>query len=192
MPLPRTIVAYAAGTDTRAQFTTPPDPRQVADLVTAHEDPVVGGTIRGSFNHTSSGSWVRFDFGSGNKVTDDGNWNGTYDCWVPPSGHFDDYTTIYVDIPWRAAWYGNGAEFQAQAQAATRSSVGSGSVLAEYNGYYCYVGHEGSYSYAHTASGCIPAVPLTTGQTVEFRVFQDTGSNQTIDVAWGVRLHGAA
>lgn len=192
MPLPRSIVVYAAGTDTRPQFTTPADPRQVADLVTAHEDPVVGGTIAGSFNHTSSGSWVRCDFGSGDKVSDDGNWSGTYDCWAPPSGFFDDYTTIYVDIPWTMAWYGNGNAFEAQAQAATRTSLGAGSVGAEYGGHYHYVGHAGSYSYGHTAGGCIPGVPLTTGQTVELRAFQNTGSNQTIAFRWGVRLHGAA
>lgn len=192
MPLPRSIVTYAAGTDTRPQYTTPPDARQVADLVAAHEDPIVGGTVNGSFNHTSSGSWVRCDFGSSDKVTDDGNWNGTYDCWAPPSDYFDHYTTIFVDIPWRMAWNGNGNAFEAMAQAATRTSLGAGSVSVEYTGHYMYVGHYGSYAYAHTASGVITAVALTSGQTVELRAFQNTGANQTIGFRWGVRLHGAA
>lgn len=185
------ITVYAAGTDTRNQFTTPPDPRQVSDLVAIHNSTIHGGggTIAGSFNHTSTGNWVRCDFGSSGKVTDDGNWNGTYDCWVPPSTYFDAATTIYVDVLWRCEWYGTGAAYEAGCQAATRASLGAGSVAAEYNGHYVYVGHAGTYSYSHTASGAIAAVPLTEGQTVELRTFQNSGGNQTITFRWGVRHH---
>lgn len=186
------ITVYAAGTDTRNQFTTPPDPRQVSDLVAIHNSTIHGGggTIGGSFNHTSTGNWVRCDFGSSDKVTDDGNWNGTYDCWVPPSTYFDSYTTIYVDIPWRCEFYDPGTAYWAGVQAATRASLGAGSVSTELNGNFEYVGTTGpTYGYALTASGVIPAVPLTEGQTVELRTWQNTGGNQTITFRWGVRHH---
>ena len=49
MPLPRFVVRITPGTDTRNQFTTPPDARVVEDLIAAHEDPVVGGTAVGSY-----------------------------------------------------------------------------------------------------------------------------------------------
>lgn len=191
MPLPNHAVRITPGTDTRNQFTTPADPRIVEDLLEALDDPIVGGTVANtSFSHTSSGNWVRADFSS--NVTSDGNWNTTYDCWAPPANYFDDYTTLYVDIPWVAAWSGTGVAFEAQVQAATRASVGAGSVAVEYSGYYAYVGHYGSYAYAHTASGTIPAVALTTAQSVELRLWQNTGGSQTIQFRWGVRLHGAA
>lgn len=186
------ITVYTAGTDTRNQFTTPPDARQVSDLVTIHNSTIHGGggTIAGSFNHTSTGNWVRCDWGSSDKVTDDGNWNGTYDCWAPPSTYFDAATTIYVDIMWAVAFNGTpNAAYEAGVQAATRASLGAGSVAAEYNGLYLYVGHYGSYEYAHTDSGTIPAVPLTEGQTVELRTFQNSGGNKTIGFRWGVRHH---
>lgn len=190
------ITVYAAGTDTRNQFTTPPDTRVVADLVAIHQNgnsAGTGGTIAAQYNHTSSGSWVRADFGSGDKVTDDGNWNGTYDCWVPPSAFFDDAETIYVDIPWVGEWFDVAASsFTGAAQAATRASLGAGSVLAEYNGYFRYnASDDATFGVAMSASGVIPAVPLTTGQTVEFRFFQNTGGNQTIRFRWGVRTHHA-
>lgn len=185
---------FAVGTDTRTQFTTPPDPRIVDDLGDCMVLMAAGGTIRGSFNHTSTGNWVRADWGSGDKVNDDGNWNGTYDCWVPPSSFYDNFTTLYVDIPWTCSWYDNGASsYTGAAQAATRTSVGAGSVSVEYNGYFRYnTSDDGTFGTAMTASGCIPAIPLTTGQTVEFRVFQNTGGNQTIAFSWGVRVMGGA
>ncbi len=49
-----------------------------------------------------------------------------------------------------------------------------------------------TFGTAMTASGCIPGIPLTSGQTVELRTFQNTGGNQTHAYRWGVRLHGAA
>lgn len=194
MPVPRSVVRVAAGTDTRNQFTTPPDARQVEDLMTALEDPVVGGTIAGSYSHTSSGSWVRVSFAAGNKVTDDGNWDTTYDCWAPPTGHFDDYTAIYVDVVWMVQFYDNGASsYTGAVQAATRASLGAGSVASEYNGYFRYnTSDDGTFGTAMTASGTIPGIPLTSGQTIELRTFQNTGGNQTHAYRWGVRLHGAA
>lgn len=194
MPLPRSVVRYAAGTDTRNQFTTPPDPRQVEDLMLAHEDPTVGGTVAGSYSHTSSGSWIGISFAAGNKVNDDGNWNTTYDCWVPPAGYFDDYTAIFVDVVFSVAFYDNGASsYTGAVQAATRASLGAGSVASEYNGYFRYnASDDGTFGTAMTASGCIPGIPLTTGQTVELRTWQNTGGTQTHAYRWGVRLSGAA
>lgn len=194
MPLPRSIVVYPAGTDTRAQFTTPPDARQVADLVAAHEDPIVGGTVAGSYTHNSTGNWVRVAFASGNRITDDGNLDTTYDCWKPPSGHFDDYTTVFVDVVFSVEFYDNGASaYTGAVQAATRASLGAGSVASEYNGFFRYnASDDFTFGTAMTASGCIPGIPLTTGQTVELRTFQNTGGNQTHAYRWGVRLHGGA
>lgn len=188
------ITVYAAGTDTRANYTTPPDARQVADLVAIHQNgnaAGTGGTITDSFTHGSSANWVQAPFSS--VLIDDGNWNTTYDCWKPPAAFFSGVTTVYVDIVWSAAWYDPGAAYWAGAQAAVRASLGAGSPTAEYNGHFFYVDTSGpSFGYAHTASGVIPAVPLTSGQTVELRLYQSSGGSQTILYRYGVRTHHAA
>lgn len=189
MPLPRSIVTYAAGTDTRNQFTTPPDARQVADLVTAHEDPIVGGTVDGSYTHNSSGNWVLATFTSGQVYASDGNWNATADCWTAPSGWFDDYTTLYLDVPFSVNFQGTAAT-SCGVQAHVRASAG-GSSVSEHNGHFMEA-VSGPYSYAHTCSGTVLAVPVTEGQTIELRTWQDQGSNMTVEFRWGIRLHGAA
>lgn len=189
MALPRHFVRIASGSDTRNQFTTPPDARQVEDLMVALEDPVVGGTVVGSYTHNSSGNWVKATFTSGQVVSNDGNWDASNDCWVAPGGWFDDYTYLYVDIPFVANFQGTAGSSDG-VQAHVRSSAG-GSSVEEINGHFMEA-VSGPYSYAHTCSGVIPAVRLTALQTVELRTWQDQGSNMTVAFRWGVRLHGAA
>jgi hypothetical protein len=48
----------------------------------------------------------------------------------------------------------------------------------------------GPFGYAHTDAGTIPAVPVTSGQTIELRTWQDQGGNMTVAFRWGIRLHG--
>lgn len=189
MPLPQFVVRVAAGTDTRNQFTTPPDQRQVEDLIAAHEDPVVGGTVVGSYTHNSTGNWVKATFTSGQVVSSDGNWDATNDCWTAPAAWFDDYTYVYVDVPFVANFQGTAAT-SCGVQAHKRSSAG-GSSVEEINGHFMEA-VSGPYSYAHTCSGVIPAVQVTSGQTIELRTWQDQGSNMTVAFRFGIRLHGAA
>lgn len=190
------ITVYTAGTDTRNQFTTPPDARQVADLVAIHQNgnaAGTGGTVSKSMTHSSSGNWVVVAFASGDVIIDDGNFNATYDCWKPPAAFFTAATTVYVDIVWSAAFYDPGTAFVGGVQAAVRASLGAGSTSAEYNGLFMGSDYNApTYGYAMTASGIIPAVPLTSGQTVELRCWQNTGGSQTILARYGVRTHHAA
>ena len=115
-------------------------------------------------------------------------------AWAAVSGYFDDYTAIFVDVVFSVAFYDNGASsYTGAVQAATRASLGAGSVASEYNGYFRYnASDDGTFGTAMTASGCIPGIPLTTGQTVELRTWQNTGGTQTHAYRWGVRLSGAA
>ena len=190
MPLPRFVVRITPGTDTRNQFTTPPDARVVEDLIAAHEDPVVGGTAVGSYTHNSSGNWLKATFTSGEVVTSDGNWDATNDCWVAPSAWFDDYTTLYFDVPFVVNFQGTQAT-SAGVQAHVLSAAG-GSSVAEYNGHFMEV-VAGPYGEAHTCSGTIPAVPVTNGQAITFRTWQDqVSNNMTVAFRFGIRLHGAA
>lgn len=190
MALPRRFVRIAAGSDTRNQFTTPPDARQVEDLITALEDPVVGGTVAGSYTHNSSGNWLRATFTSGQVVASDGNWDATNDCWTAPSAWFDDYTTLFFDVPFTVNFQGTQAT-SVGVQAHTRSSAG-GSSVTEYNGHFMEV-VSGPFGEAHTCSGTIPAVAVTNGQTIELRTWQDQiSNNMTVAFRWGIRLHGAA
>lgn len=191
------ITVYAAGTDTRNQFTTPPDQRQVADLVAIHQNGNAAGsggtivrnpTFSSSWTHTSSMSWLRTPVTNASKMVDDGNFDNTNECWVAPSAWYTGVTYVYVDIPWSCVFYS--AE-EAGVQAHVRSSAG-GTSVEEINGLFMKV-PTGRYGRALTASGVIPDVRLQSGYSVEFRVYRETdGGAGTVDFRWGVRAHHAA
>lgn len=190
MPLPNHAVRLTPGTDTRTQYTTPADPRIVEDLLEALDDPVVGGTVVGSYTHNSSGNWLKATFTSGQVVSNDGNWDATNDCWVAPSGWFSTYTTVFIDVPFTVNFQGTQAT-SVGVQAHVLSAAG-GSSVAEYNGHFMEV-VAGPYGEAHTCSGTIPAVPVTNGQAITFRTWQDqVSNNMTVAFRFGIRLHGAA
>lgn len=201
MPLPRHVVRIAVGSDTRDNSSTPPDPRRVEDLMTALDDSVVGGTLaRNTYWSTewtlsSSATPTTLPVTSGAIITDDGGWNTTYDCYVPPSGWFDDYTYVQADLVWTVEWpmwsggnsFGNLlARFNIlpSASSSTASAVSvheAGMIWQERN----------AYSLNPTHGGTVP-VRFTEGQAVEFQLAQTSGTSMTtIAASWGVRLIGA-
>lgn len=190
MPLPNHAVRITPGTDTRNQFTTPADPRILEDVLEALDDPVVGGAVAGSYTHNSSGNWLIATFTSGQVVASDGNWDATNDCWKAPSAWFDDYTTLFFDVSFAVNFQGTQAT-SVGVQAHTRASAG-GSSVTEYNGHFMEV-VAGPFGEAHTCSGTIPAVAVTSGQTIELRTWQDQiSNNMTVAFRYGIRLAGAA
>lgn len=203
MPIPRSIVAYAAGTDTRNQFTTPPDARQVADLVAAHEDPIVGGQIIRSatwsttFAVASSSSWTVVPVTSAALEATDGNWDTANDCWGPPDDWFDDWTYVLVDCPWTVAWEGFSASGSGFAQVnflVKSQASGSDVTYKVYDEYasstYLIDGADNGYAIPFVDSGCM-TLKLAQGQKVKMRVLQ-TGPTymDPVTVHWGIRLVG--
>lgn len=203
MPIPRSIHRYAAGTDTRVQFTTPPDPRQVEDLVAAHEDAIVGGQIIRStawsttFAVSSGSSWTVVPVTSGALEADDGNWDTTNYCWGPPSDWFDEFTYILVDCPWTVHWEGfssAGSGF-AQVNFLVKSQASGSDVTYKiYEEYasstYLIDGADNGYAIPFVDSGCM-TLKLGVGNKVKMRVLQ-TGPTtmDPVNVHWGIRLVG--
>lgn len=201
MPLPRHVVRIAVGSDTRDNYTTPPDPRRVEDLMKAMEDPVVGGTlIRDAYFSTvfalsSSATPTTLPVTSGGVQTDDGGWNTTYDVYVPPAEWFDEYTYVQCDLVWTVSWpmwtggnsYGNLlTRFNILPSAS--SSTGSADSVHEAGMIWQ---ERNAYSLNPTHGGVVPVI-FTEGQAVEFQLAQTSGTYMTdIDASWGVRLIGA-
>lgn len=190
MPLPRSIVVYAAGTDTRPQYTTPADPRQVADLVTAHQDRIVGGTVMDGVA-VSDSTWKVMPVSGGNLVADDGNWNATYDCWGPPDDWFDDYSTIVIDCVYSVGWpawaAGNASAVFYIAFRVRNQANPSGATTSQ--DVYSSVSKADRDSVERADSGVCPLV-ISQGEFIEMRLYQTSGTlmNGTVLVRWGVRL----
>lgn len=173
---------YAAGTDTRNQFTTPPDARLVADMAHAAEITTAGGIVAGTMA-VSSGSAATIPVSGSTLVDDDGNWNSTYDCWGPPSDWYtkwdgDTFSTIYVSCEWVVAWPawagGNSAslhyvEFRVRNQANPSGAW----VLASAGGYSEIIPRDG---FGRVFSGTVPGIPMASGQFLEMRVGQSSGT----------------
>lgn len=197
MPLPRSIVAYAAGTDTRVQFTTPPDPRQVADLVDAHSVSIEGGQLcRDTYFSTaltvSSSSWTVVPVTSGGIKAAHSGWNTTYDCWQAPTDWFDEFTYVWVDMPWTVNfpdWSGGNSNSSSRVQFRVRASPSSGTVVST---------HEATWRWQtrfalgvpEVVSGC-QTVRLQTSHVIEMRLHQSSGTSMTsVNAMWGVRIVG--
>lgn len=193
MPLPRSVVRYAAGTDTRAQFTTPPDPRQVDDLMDAFEDKNDGGQQERSaefsttWTHTSNGNNVAVPVTSGAMVWDDGVWDTSNDRWGPaPTDWFDEWTYVCLDIPWTVLFPDSAGGAKARA-VEFRVKNSGGTVLRTIQTYCSYLDSAG---FNVVSSGTL-SLRIATCNTIEMRIFQWTGGNLAgIEFRWGPRIVG--
>lgn len=199
MPLPRSIVAYTAGTDTRNQFTTPADARQVADLVDAHSQSLEGGQLlRDSQYNTnltvSDATYTTVPVTSGGLLGDGGGWNTTYDRWVPPTDWFDDFTYVWIDMPWTVEWtgWGSGGNAQGFSQVLfeVMASSSSSTVVTTHNASSDQIYRVPTYDIPFWFSG-VMTVRMTSGEAVRMRIFQSSGTSMTtVKVHWGIRIVG--
>lgn len=200
MPIPRSVIRIAEGSDTRFVSTTPPDPRRVEDLMAAHEESIVGGTlIRNTYYSTewtlASGSTpTTLPVTSGAIIDNDGGWNTTYDCYVPPAEWFDDFTYVTIDLPWTVEWPmwsgGNSSANlltrfnvlpSASSATASAASVHEAGMIWQARNVYAL----------NPTHGGVVSVRCTEGQAIEFQLAQTSGTSMTtIAASWGVRLHG--
>lgn len=194
MPLPRSVVRYAAGTDTRAQFTTPPDARQVDDLMDAFEDKNCGGQQERSaefsttWTHTSSSNWVTAPVTSGAMVWDDGNWDTSNDRWGPaPTDWFDEWTYVCLDIPWTVLFPDDGTGLAKIRGVQFLVKNSGGTTVRTIPTYTASLDSNGVNV---VASGTL-SLRIPTGNTITMRIFQWTGGNLAgIEYRWGVRIVG--
>lgn len=189
--LPGWVKRYAAGTDTRPQFTTPPDARTVEDILAALEYDVVGGQVTGNtdgYDNTITAVPVT----SGNLAADDGNWSTAYDCWGPPADWFDDHTYVLIDCLWQVSWPdwsgGNSsAFFQVDFRVRNQANPSGASYSLDVYGLSQIEVRHG-FGVATAFSGTVPGIAMTSGQFVEMRLNQTSGTYMaTIPFRWGIR-----
>lgn len=191
MPIPWSVHRYTAGTDTRIQFTTPPDARQVEDLMAAHEQSIVGGIVMANTS-VSDSTWKVVPVSGGNLVADDGNWSTTYDCWGPPDDWFDEFTYLCLNMPFSVHWPswsgGNSSalyyvEFRVRNQANP-----SGSTLLD--NFYASVTKADRDGIERVFSGT-GIIRITQDDWVEMRVYQSSGTlMNNVLVRWTVNVVG--
>lgn len=197
MPLPRSVVRYTAGTDTRNQFTTPADARQVEDLMLAHDGAIEGGQLcRDTYFSTnltlSNNTWTACPVTSGGIKAAHAGWNTTYDCWVAPTDWHDDWTYLWVDVPWTVNfpdWSGGNANSSSRVQFRVRASASSSTVISTHEAGWRWQTRFG-LGIPEVLSGCM-TVRLESGQALEMRYFQNSGTSMTsLNARWGVRIVG--
>lgn len=194
MPIPWSVHRHAAGTDVRNQFTTPPDARQVEDLIAAHEQSIVGGIVMATTS-VSDSTWKVVPVSGGNLVADDGNWSTAYDCWGPPDDWFDEFTYLCLNMPWIVTWpswtAGNSSAYTyVQFRVRNQANPSGSSVLDDFYADESLSGISGS-GLGRTMSGT-GLVRMTQDDWIEMRIYQTSGTlmNSNVKVRWGINVVG--
>ena len=203
MTIPRQVKRYAAGTDTRNQFTTPPDQRQVEDLMVAMEAPVVGAQQKRTagfstqYTHNSGVyTWDIVDVSSGGMFWTDGYMSTSANCYGPlPSSYYTDYTYLCFDVNWCMDFPAAAVDYYMGVQVITRLYASPYTVISTTTCYTDMIERatnatENAFQGQGAASGTA-AVRLATGQCIHIEVFQSKGATMAMDFQWGTRLVGA-
>lgn len=188
MPIPWSVHRYAAGTDTRNQFTTPPDARQVEDLMAAHEQSIVGGIVMANTS-VSTGTWKVVPVSGGNLVADDGNWSTAYDCWGAPSDWFDEFTYLCLNMPFSVQWPAAAGTSMFYVEFRVRNQANpSGSTLLD--SFYASVTKADADGIERVFSGT-GIIRITQNDWVEMRLYQSSGSlMNNVLVRWTINVVG--
>lgn len=196
MPIPRSVKRYAAGTDTRNQFTTPPDQRQVEDLMLAFEDPIVGAMQKRTsgystqFTHNSgSGTWDTVDVSSGGHFWTDGNMDTTGNCYGPcPADWYSEWTYLCFDVPWAMDFPSHTGSYYMGVRVVTKLYASPFTVKSTTECYYELIdGAADGYALLGSASGTA-SVRLESTDCIQIQVLQSKGATMAMDFQWGTRL----
>lgn len=186
---------YAAGVDTRNQFTTPPDNRLVQDMAEAMEIRCGGGQVTGTTDGYDS-TYSAVPVTSGNLIADDGGWSTAYDCWGPPSSWFTKWdgtfrSTILVDCSFNVSWpdwsSGNSAAFFiVDFRVRNQANPSGATVLSTINALVTVEVKHG-YGTPCVFSGTVPGIAMTGTQFLEMRLKQTSGTYMSsIPFRWGI------
>lgn len=186
---------YAAGADTRNQFTTPPDNRVVQDLADVAQITTGGGQVTGTTDGYDN-TFKVIPVTVGNLIADDGNWNTSYNCWGPPSSWFTAWdgtsrASILVDCFWQVQWPdwsgGNSSAFlQVDFRVRNQANPSGATVSQDVYG-LSQVEVRHGFGATSVFSGTVPGIAMTSGKFIEMRINQTSGTYMSsIPFRWGI------
>lgn len=191
--IPNFLKVYTPGTDTRDLYTTPADPRQLADLIGSRTEALRLGHVRRAttWTHNSSGNWLTAPIDSGDILWgDETPYSFTNNNWVPPPAWFTHFTNLFFDVPVSCQFVAADGTMTTSGQVRLQVRAlnsGGGSVRDQIIHQIPSPGGVNPITLSGTAH-----VRLQSGQRMDVQLFQSTGENLTVNfVEWGPRLVGA-